>query len=111
VPEKSATGLDRTAAQLPITTHAGVCLSSVEAARRLLTPHRLAMLRTIRSKHPRSIYELAKVLGRDLKNVQADLRLLEKYGLVRTSAGRGTGRRKVRIPHVRFDEISLKVAI
>src|SRR5262249_36501911 len=109
--ESFGTGLKAAASAELVTPRQGLCLSSVGAARRLLTPHRLTMLRTIRAERPRSIYELAKLLGRDLKNVQTDLRLLERYGLVRTSTGRGTGRRKVKIPHVRFGEISLKIAI
>src|SRR6266850_2311596 len=66
-----------------VTRRQGVYFTSIEAARNLLTPNRLALLRAVRSKHPGSIYELAKVVGRDLKNVQDDLRLLEWYGLVR----------------------------
>jgi predicted transcriptional regulator len=89
----------------------GVYFTSIEAARNLLTPNRLALLRAIRTKRPGSIYELAKIVGRDLKNVQDDLRLLERYGLVRMSHGRSSGKRKVRIPQAVFNEISLKIAI
>src|SRR2546426_8582768 len=89
----------------------GVYFTSLAAARNLLTPHRLALLRAIRRKRPGSIYELAKVTGRDLKNVQNDLRLLEQYGLVRMGDGHSSGKRKVRIPQAVFDEISLKIAI
>lgn len=99
------------AADRRVTRRAGVYFTSIEAARNLLTPTRLALLRTVRRRHPRSIYELAKLLNRDLKNVQADLRILEEYGLVRMTKGRGVGRRKVKVPEALFDEIALKVAI
>lgn len=89
----------------------GVYFSSIEAARNLLTPRRLALLRAIRAKRPSSIYELAKVVGRDQKNVQDDVKLLERYGLVRLSRGRSTGRRVVRTPRADFSEIALKIAI
>jgi len=89
----------------------GVYFTSIEAARNLLTPNRLAMLRAIRAKKPASIYELAKLLGRDLKNVQSDLQLLEKYGVVRMTRGRGVGRRAVKTPTTPFSEIALKIAI
>ncbi len=89
----------------------GVYFTSIEAARNLLTRNRLALLRAIRTQHPGSIYELAKVLNRDLKNVQTDLRLLEKYGLVRMTARRRTGKRRVKVPEVLFGEIALKIAI
>ena len=89
----------------------GIYFTSIEAARNLLTPNRLALLRTIRARHPGSIYELAKIVQRDLKNVQDDLRLLARYELVRMGAGRDTGNRKVKIPTAPFDQIALEIAI
>jgi predicted transcriptional regulator len=89
----------------------GVCFTSIEAARNLLTPNRLALLSTIRDKRPGSIYELAKIVGRDLKNVQDDLRLLETYGLIRMTTGTRSGNRRVRVPQAVFDQIALKIAI
>ena len=89
----------------------GVYVTSIEAARNLLTPNRLALLRAIRTKRPGSIYELAKMVGRDLKNVRDDLRLLEDYGLVQMRHGHGTGKRKVKVPRAMFGEIALKIAI
>lgn len=94
-----------------VTRREGVYFTSIEAARNLLTPNRLALLRAIRTKRPGSIYELAKITGRDLKNVQDDLRLLERYGLVRIGHGRSSGKRKVRIPQAVFNEIALRIAI
>lgn len=91
--------------------HEGVYFTSLEAARNLLTPCRLALLRAIRSRRPGSIYELAKSVGRDLKNVQHDLQILERHGLVRMAWGRGTGKRKVKIPRAMFGAIELKIAI
>ena len=89
----------------------GVYFTSIEAARNLLTPRRLALLRAIRSKHPRSMYELAKALKRDSKNVQEDLRLLERYGLVRMTRRRGRASRGARVPEALFGEIALRIAI
>lgn len=94
-----------------VTRHKGVYFTSIEAARNLLTPNRLALLRAIRTKRPGSIYELAKVVGRDLKNVQDDLRLLDDYGLVQMKDGRSAGKRKVKVPRALFGEIALKIAI
>ncbi|MBI4270532.1 MAG: hypothetical protein HY615_09370, partial [Candidatus Rokubacteria bacterium] len=47
-----------------ISRHEGVYFTSLEAARNLLTPRRVALLRAIRSRRPGSIYELAKIVGR-----------------------------------------------
>lgn len=79
----------------------GVFFTSLEAVRRLLTGRRMALLHLIRERHPGSIYELARMAGRDFKNVYADLMLLRRYGLVRfppaTRAKRA--RRKFSVPY------------
>ena len=87
-----------------------VGFTSLEAARNFLTRERLALLHAIKSRKPESIYELAKMTGRDLKNIQEDVRILERHGLVRI-ARRSRGGRIVKAPRVPFDEIALKIAI
>ena len=89
----------------------GIYVTSIEAARNLLTPNRLELLRAVRSGRPGSIYELAKMVRRDLKNVQDDLRLLERYGLIRMTDATSSGKRRVRVPQAVFDQIALKIAI
>ncbi len=89
----------------------GVYFTSIEAARNLLTPNRLTLLRAIRTLRPRSTYDLAQRVERDLKNVQEDLRILEEYGLIRLTEGRGAGKRRTKVPEVLFGEIALKIAI
>ncbi len=95
----------------PVARRSGVYFTSLSAARNLLTPSRLALLRAVRTKRPGSIYDLAKIVGRDLKNVQDDLRTLEHYGLVRMTRGRSAGKRRVKIPQAMFGEIALRIAI
>jgi predicted transcriptional regulator len=82
----------------------------LEAARNFLTRERLGLLRTIKTRRPQSIYELARMVGRDLKNVQDDIRILERHGLVRI-AKRPRGTRTVKVPRVPFEAIALKIAI
>ena len=89
----------------------GVYFTSMDAARNLLTPSRLALLRAIRTERPGSIHELAKMVRRDLKNVQGDLKLLERYGLVRMSQEHRKGKRQVKVPRTLFRQIALKIAI
>jgi predicted transcriptional regulator len=48
--------------------------------------------------------------GRDLKNIQEDVRILERHGLVRI-VKRARGSRTVKTPCVPFDEIALKIEI
>ena len=95
----------------PAARRSGVYFTSLEAARNLLTPSRLALLRAVRTTRPGSIYALAKIVSRDLKNVQNDLRTLEHYGLVRMTRGRSAGKRRVKIPQAMFGEIALRIAI
>jgi predicted transcriptional regulator len=87
-----------------------VGFTSLDAARNFLTRERLALLHTIRSRHPGSLYELAKMVDRDFKNVQEDIRILERHGLVRISK-EPRGKRKVKVPQVPFEEIALRIAI
>jgi predicted transcriptional regulator len=87
-----------------------VGFTSIEAARNFLTRERLTLLRTIRTRHPSSLYELAKMLSRDFKNVQEDIALLKRHGLVRVSK-EAKGKRKVKVPEVLFEQIALKIAI
>jgi predicted transcriptional regulator len=87
-----------------------VGFTSLEAARNFLTRERLGLLRTIKTRRPQSIYELARMVGRDLKNVQDDIRILERHGLVRI-AKRPRGTRTVKVPRVPFEAIALKIAI
>jgi predicted transcriptional regulator len=87
-----------------------VGFTSIEAARNFLTRERLALLHTIRSRHPGSLYELAKMVDRDFKNVQEDIRILERHRLVRISK-EPHGKRKVKVPQVPFEEIALRIAI
>jgi hypothetical protein len=47
-----------------------VGFTSIEAVRNFLTRERLALMRTIRTRHPDSLCELARMVERDLKNVQ-----------------------------------------
>jgi len=87
-----------------------VAFTSLEAVRNFLTRERLGLLRTIKTRRPRSIYELATMADRNLKNVQEDIRILERHGLVRI-AKQARGNRTVKVPQVPFGEIALKIAI
>ena len=87
-----------------------VGFTSIEAARNFLTRERLSLMRTIRARHPSSLYELAKMVKRDFKNVQEDIAILERHRLIRVSK-EPRGKRKVKVPEVLFEEIALKIAI
>jgi predicted transcriptional regulator len=100
----------RSGRKIPKGPREEIGFTSIEAARNFLTRERLALLRAIRTHHPGSLYELARIVKRDFKNVQQDITILERHGLVRVSK-ESRGKRKVKVPHVPFQEIALRIAI
>lgn len=87
----------------------GVYFVSVEAMRLVLTPSRLTLLHLIRTRHPRSIAALAKLIRRDFKNVHADLKLLADLGLVHLEPG--THMRNSITPTVPYERIQFEIAV
>ncbi len=87
----------------------GIYFENLEAFRRALTERRLEMLHVIKEKHPSSVYELAKMLDRDIKNVNVDLEYLREIGLVEIK--RSKEKRERVIPEVNYDVIELRVAV
>lgn len=83
----------------------GLYFEDLESMRKVLTPKRLELLHQIKENSPSSLYELAKQLNRDLKNVTQDLEYLERLDLVKlkkTLQGRGKT-----TPLVGYDKILL----
>lgn len=87
----------------------GVYFTSLEAIRKVLTEKRLELLHTIKDQQPDSVYELSKIVKRDLKNINSDLELLRDMGLVSMSKAR-KGRERV-IPRVNYDKIQLEIGV
>ena len=87
----------------------GIYFVSVEAMRRVLTPSRLTLLHLIRTRHPRSIAALAKLIRRDFKNVHADLKLLADIGLVHLEPG--AHMRDSITPTVPYERIQFEIAV
>ncbi len=83
---------------------------SYEAFRKVLTPERLKILHVIREKEPKSVYELAKILGRNRRNVIKDLEILELLGLVEFEEEK-RGKRKSRRPVVPYNEIEVSIPV
>ncbi|MBI2349923.1 MAG: hypothetical protein HYV00_00290 [Deltaproteobacteria bacterium] len=77
--------------------------------RKVLTEKRLELLHIIKDQQPDSVYELSKIVKRDLKNINSDLELLRDIGLVSMSKAR-QGRERV-IPRVNYDKIQLEIGV
>ena len=89
--------------------HEGLYFDSIDNMRAILTNNRLSILKAIREHKPQSVYGLARILGRDLKNVNQDLRLLSEIGLV-TLERQETDKKRIR-PHVDYSKILLEIPV
>ena len=89
--------------------HEGISFESLEAMRKVLTEERLRILKTIKKDHPSSIYELAKILHRDIKNTFDDVQFLAEMGLVELKKIKD-GREKT-TPTVSYDKIMLEIPV
>jgi predicted transcriptional regulator len=75
-----------------------------ETLGKVITGARLELLHAIRAAKPKSIQELARVVGRDFKNVHQDVTLLAEFGLIELKK---TGPRRSAAPKAKFAEIVL----
>ena len=89
--------------------HEGISFENTEAMRKVLSEERLRILKTIKKEHPKSIYELAKLLKRDIKNTFDDVQFLAQLGLVELKKTR-EGREKT-TPKVNYNRILLEIPV
>lgn len=87
----------------------GIYFDTIDTMRAVLTNNRLLILKTIRERKPGSVYELAKILNRDLKNVNQDLKMLSEIGLVTLEKTEADKKRVV--PHVDYAKILLEIPV
>jgi hypothetical protein len=79
--------------------------AKTEDLREMLMVKRLELLGAIATSHVESINDVARKVGRNVKNVYSDLKALEKMGFIRF---RRAGRRNL-IPESLIDEISIVI--
>ena len=89
--------------------HEGISFENIEAMRKILSEERLRILRMIKKEHPKSIYELAKFLNRDIKNTFDDVQFLARIGLIELEKTK-EGREKT-VPKVNYDRILLEIPV
>lgn len=78
--------------------------------RKILSDEKARILHTIKSKKPKSIYELAKFLKRDFKSVIDDVRLLEKFGFIDMVSEKSGNRERLR-PIVSVDSMHIHIKL
>lgn len=77
---------------------------SLSSLRRLLSNEKARLIHLIKSKKPKSIYELAKLAKRDFKSVVEDVKLFEKFGLIEMISEK-TGKRERLKPTLTIDSL------
>jgi len=82
---------------------------SLKAMRTFITDERLKILKVVRKYHPESIYELAKILKRDTKNVSDDVHYLSELGLLDIKESKD-GRKKT-TPVVNYQKIMVEIPV
>ncbi|MCL4492259.1 MAG: ArsR family transcriptional regulator [Nitrospirae bacterium] len=89
--------------------HEGISFEDMDTLRKVLTDERIRILKTIKKEHPQSIYELARMLHRDIKNTFDDVKFLAEMGLVDLKKTKN-GREKT-TPTVNYDRILLEIPV
>jgi len=86
-------------------------LEGIASLRKIFSKNRIKLLLTIKTRSPKSIYELSKFLERDVKAVRKDLKILEKFELIDyLSEKKGDSKRRLR-PILSTNSINITVRI
>lgn len=84
--------------------------SDIAVLRHLLSNQRVRILHTIKAKNPESIYRLARILERDFKSVNNDVKFLEKFGFIDFVAEKH-GKRERYKPTLAISKMNIVVSI
>lgn len=90
--------------------HSDYDFEGLSALRHLLSNEKARILHLIKLKKPNSIYQLAKMLKRDFKSVNDDIKLLEKFGFIDLIAQK-TGKRERLKPIVIVDAVHINLKL
>jgi len=82
----------------------------IELLRKLFSNEKTRILHTLKVKKPKSIYDLAKILGRDFKSVYSDLKFLERFGFIEFYSEK-KGNREALKPVLKIDSLKLELSI
>lgn len=84
--------------------------SGVLELRQLFNHEKIRLLHTVKTQNPRSIYDLAKKLGRGFKSVNDDIKLLERLGFIDLIEEKTKNRRRYR-PELAIDTLTIHLKI
>ncbi len=86
-----------------------ISFRNIDVMRKVLTNKRLQLIKTIKKYKPNSIYELAKIVGRDAKSVNIDVKVLYKLGMI--DLKKTDKKRESITPTVEYNEIDIAIAV
>ncbi len=89
--------------------HKEISFQDVYTLRKFLTEKRIELLHIIKHYNPESMYELAKIVNRDLKSITTDISILKDLNLVSLEKIKEK-RIKVK-PKVEFNKINVEITI
>jgi predicted transcriptional regulator len=78
--------------------------------RTLLSNEKARILDIIKTKNPKSIYEISRILKRDFKSVNDDIKLLESFGFIDLIKEK-TGKRQRLKPVVVVDKLTIEIQL
>ena len=84
--------------------------SDIKLLRSLLSNEKARILHILKSKAPKSIYALSKILQRDFKSVREDIATLERFGFIEFHAEK-TGKRESLKPVLVVDRLQVMINI
>lgn len=87
-----------------------IVVESLDELRKVLTKERIRLLHAIRTKKPKSIYDLSLMLERDRKATITDIEILKRLGLVKI-AKRRTMKRIRTVPTVPYTKIDVAISV
>ena len=84
--------------------------SDIKILRNLLSNEKARILYCLKTQKPKSIYELAKILGRDFKSVRDDVLVLKRFGFVEFQTT-WHGKRKSYKPYLAIEQMNLVINV
>ena len=94
----------------PRTSKKDYDFEGVLALRQLLSNEKARILHVIKNQEPKSIYDLAKKLGRGFKAVNDDIKLLERFGFIELIEEKTKNRVRHR-PKIVIDTITIHMKV
>lgn len=85
-------------------------IKGLASLRSLLSNEKARIIHVIKTKNPKSIYDVAKMLSRDFKSVSQDVKVLEEFGFI-DLINESTGNRKRLKPVVIIDVLKIEIVI